>query len=91
MPTSSAFTFSAGMNRRVSGRAALTSSPWSRAVPATASALPAGSALHSLLNDGIFAGLGAVLVFLPQILILFLFILILEESGYLRVFVRKTK
>ncbi|MHB1272555.1 MAG: ferrous iron transporter B [Rhodanobacter sp.] len=46
-------------------------------------ALPAGSALHSLLNDGIFAGLGAVLVFLPQILILFLFILILEESGYL--------
>ncbi|HEX5307295.1 MAG TPA: ferrous iron transporter B, partial [Dyella sp.] len=47
------------------------------------SMLPAGSALHSLLNDGIFAGLGAVLVFLPQILILFLFILILEESGYL--------
>ncbi|KRE95017.1 iron transporter FeoB [Frateuria sp. Soil773] len=47
------------------------------------SALPADSALHSLLNDGIFAGLGAVLVFLPQILILFLFILILEESGYL--------
>ncbi|MFC4764774.1 ferrous iron transport protein B [Dyella koreensis] len=46
-------------------------------------ALPADSALHSLLNDGIFAGLGAVLVFLPQILILFLFILILEESGYL--------
>jgi ferrous iron transport protein B len=45
--------------------------------------LPADSALHSLLNDGIFGGLGAVLVFLPQILILFLFILILEESGYL--------
>jgi len=47
------------------------------------SALPLHSALHSLLNDGIFAGLGAVLVFLPQILILFLFILVLEESGYL--------
>ncbi|MGN6282844.1 ferrous iron transport protein B [Frateuria sp.] len=47
------------------------------------SALPLESALHSLLNDGIFAGLGAVLVFLPQILILFLFILVLEESGYL--------
>jgi len=46
-------------------------------------ALPPGSALHSLLNDGIFAGIGAVLVFLPQILILFLFILMLEESGYL--------
>ncbi|NII54900.1 ferrous iron transporter B [Luteibacter sp. SG786] len=45
--------------------------------------LPEGSALHSLLNDGLFAGLGAVLVFLPQILILFLFILVLEESGYL--------
>ena len=45
--------------------------------------LPPESALHSLLNDGLFAGLGAVLVFLPQILILFLFILVLEESGYL--------
>jgi ferrous iron transport protein B len=40
-------------------------------------------ALRSLLVDGVFAGLGAVLVFLPQILILFLFILSLEESGYL--------
>ena len=44
--------------------------------------LPDG-ALRSLLVDGVFAGLGAVLVFLPQILILFLFILALEESGYL--------
>lgn len=39
--------------------------------------------LQSLVVDGIFAGLGGVLVFLPQILILFLFILALEESGYL--------
>jgi ferrous iron transport protein B len=39
--------------------------------------------LRSLIGDGIFAGLGSVLVFLPQILILFLFILVLEESGYL--------
>ena len=39
--------------------------------------------LRSLLVDGIIAGLGGVIVFLPQILILFLFILILEESGYL--------
>ncbi|MEO5560461.1 MAG: ferrous iron transporter B [Dokdonella sp.] len=39
--------------------------------------------LRSLVNDGVFAGLGAVLAFLPQILILFLFILALEESGYL--------
>jgi len=39
--------------------------------------------LHSLVTDGVFAGLGTVLQFLPQILILFLFILMLEESGYL--------
>ena len=39
--------------------------------------------LRSLLVDGIIAGLGGVVVFLPQILILFFFILILEESGYL--------
>ncbi|MCQ4165371.1 ferrous iron transport protein B [Tahibacter harae] len=44
--------------------------------------LPQGP-LRSLLSDGLFAGLGSVLVFLPQILILFLFILALEESGYL--------
>ena len=39
--------------------------------------------LRSLLVDGIIAGAGAVIVFLPQILILFGFILILEETGYL--------
>lgn len=39
--------------------------------------------LKSLLVDGIIAGVGGVLVFLPQILILFFFILVLEESGYL--------
>ena len=39
--------------------------------------------LHSLIVDGLIAGVGSVLVFLPQILILFFFILILEESGYL--------
>jgi ferrous iron transport protein B len=39
--------------------------------------------LHSLVVDGIIAGAGGVVVFLPQILILFFFILILEESGYL--------
>ena len=44
--------------------------------------LPDG-ALRSLVVDGIFAGVGAVIVFLPQILILFLFILILESSGYM--------
>jgi len=39
--------------------------------------------LRSLLVDGVIAGAGGVIVFLPQILILFFFILILEDSGYL--------
>ena len=39
--------------------------------------------LRSLLVDGVVAGLGSVVVFLPQILILFFFILLLEDSGYL--------
>lgn len=39
--------------------------------------------LRSLVVDGLIAGVGGVLVFLPQILILFFFILVLEESGYL--------
>jgi ferrous iron transport protein B len=47
-----------------------------------AQALPEGL-LKSLLIDGVLAGVGSVLVFLPQILILFFFILVLEESGYL--------
>ncbi|MEO9101330.1 MAG: ferrous iron transporter B [Burkholderiaceae bacterium] len=45
-------------------------------------ALPPGW-LRSLLVEGIIAGVGGVLVFLPQIVILFFFILTLEESGYL--------
>jgi ferrous iron transport protein B len=44
--------------------------------------LPA-SLLKDLLINGVVAGAGSVLVFLPQIIILFFFILILEESGYL--------
>lgn len=39
--------------------------------------------LKSLLVDGVIAGAGGVLVFLPQIVILYFFILVLEESGYL--------
>ena len=39
--------------------------------------------LRSLLVDGVVAGAGSVLVFLPQILILFFFLLFLEDSGYL--------
>jgi ferrous iron transport protein B len=41
------------------------------------------SLLKSLLVDGIIAGVGGVVIFLPQILILFLFILLLEDSGYM--------
>jgi len=44
--------------------------------------LPA-SLLKDLAINGILAGVGSVLVFLPQIIILFFFILILEDSGYL--------
>ncbi len=47
-----------------------------------ASRLPEGP-LQSLLVDGVIAGIGSVLVFLPQITILFAFILLLEDSGYL--------
>lgn len=47
-----------------------------------AATLPHG-VLRSLIVDGIFAGVGAVIVFLPQILILFLFILVLESTGYM--------
>ena len=45
-------------------------------------ALPEGP-LRSLLVEGILGGVGSVLVFLPQILILFFFILVLEDCGYL--------
>ena len=44
--------------------------------------LPAGY-VRSFVTDGLIAGVGGVIVFLPQILILFFFILVLEESGYL--------
>ncbi|MES2731234.1 MAG: ferrous iron transport protein B, partial [Bacteroidota bacterium] len=41
------------------------------------------SALVSLLTDGIIAGIGGVLIFVPQIAVLFAFISVLEESGYM--------
>ena len=44
--------------------------------------LPEGF-LRSMIIDGVFAGVGAVIVFLPQILILFAFILVLESTGYM--------
>lgn len=45
-------------------------------------ALPPG-ALNSLLVDGVVAGVGSVIIFLPQIIILFAFIILLEDSGYM--------
>lgn len=47
-----------------------------------ANVLPDGL-LQSLIVDGIISGVGSVLVFLPQILILFLFIIALEDFGYM--------
>lgn len=55
---------------------AAASGEWMRA------ALPDGW-LESLVVDGAWSGVGAVIVFLPQILLLFLFISVLEDSGYL--------
>jgi ferrous iron transport protein B len=49
---------------------------------AVAAALPPG-ALTSFLVDGVISGVGSVIVFLPQILILFLFIILMEDTGYL--------
>jgi ferrous iron transport protein B len=46
------------------------------------SLLPDGM-LESLIVDGAIAGVGSVIVFLPQILILFLFIIVMEDTGYL--------
>ena len=49
---------------------------------AVAARLPEGM-LASLLADGIIAGVGSVIIFLPQIVILFLFIIVLEDTGFL--------
>lgn len=46
------------------------------------SLLPLGM-VHSLVVDGVIGGMGAVLIFLPQIIILFLFIALLEDCGYM--------
>jgi len=54
----------------------------SRLAALTASVMPAGP-LRSMLVDGVMAGVGTTLVFVPQIAILFLFISVLEDSGYM--------
>lgn len=47
-----------------------------------AKSLPEGP-INGLLTDGIIAGIGGIVIFVPQIVILFLFISIMEESGYM--------
>lgn len=48
-----------------------------------ASAMPEGVWYASLVNDGIVSGVFSVLSFIPQIMVLFLFLSILEDSGYM--------
>jgi len=54
-----------------------------QALGRTVEQVMADGPLRSLIAGGVIAGAGSVLVFLPQILILFFFILLLEDSGYL--------
>ncbi len=53
------------------------------ATDAALTALGVNAALHSLIIDGIFTGVGSVLSFLPYIVILFFFLSLLEDSGYM--------
>jgi ferrous iron transport protein B len=48
-----------------------------------AAALPLPGLIRSFLKDGLISGVGSVIVFLPQIVILFFFILLLEDLGYM--------
>ena len=50
---------------------------------AVVGSLPLPDLLKSFLKDGLIAGVGSVIVFLPQIVILFFFILLLEDLGYM--------
>ncbi|OYW88357.1 MAG: ferrous iron transporter B [Sphingobium sp. 32-64-5] len=56
---------------------------WAEELGAVATALTPAGYLRSFLVDGVINGVGSVIVFLPQILILFFFILILEATGYM--------
>ncbi len=56
---------------------------WTAALGSSVSGALGDGWLSSLVADGVIAGVGSVIIFLPQILILFLFIILLEDSGYL--------
>ncbi|MFE8696241.1 ferrous iron transport protein B [Cytobacillus sp. FJAT-53684] len=56
---------------------------FSQTIDGWLNAAGASAFIHSLILDGIIAGVGGVLVFVPQIFILFFFISVLEDSGYM--------
>ncbi|WP_318505389.1 ferrous iron transport protein B [Bacillus sp. T3] len=62
---------------------AIISGPITTGIETVLNAIGASSFIKALILDGIVAGVGGVLVFVPQIFILFLFISILEDSGYM--------
>lgn len=59
------------------------SGPLTEGAAAMLDAAGASSFTHALLEEGIIAGVGGVLVFVPQIFLLFLFISFIEDSGYM--------
>ena len=58
-------------------------SDWLAVVDRALTAYGINPVIHSLIVDGIFAGVGSVLVFLPIIVTLFFFLSILEDTGYM--------
>ena len=78
-----AVTFGPPGNLLVSGMGFLIDSVVSPALGSLLSALGASVWVKSLILDGILAGVGAVLKFLPQIALLFLLLSLLEDSGYM--------
>ncbi|QED47098.1 ferrous iron transport protein B [Cytobacillus dafuensis] len=61
----------------------LITGPIASGIESLLSAVGASDFIHALILDGIVAGVGGVLVFVPQIFILFFFISLLEDSGYM--------
>jgi ferrous iron transport protein B len=62
---------------------ALINGPFARWITFFLGLVPAPAWIHSLLIDGIVAGVGGVLVFVPGLLILYFFLALLEDSGYM--------
>ena len=56
---------------------------WQKAAGGQLEGVMEAGPLRALLTDGVIAGVGSVLVFLPQILVLFLFLAVLEDCGYM--------